>query len=89
MQCAICLLHSTFSPSLISCERRTNVDAQEVCADQTGSNLLPKCDEAHYPRILRGHPVLPGPERQLGAYRCPKCNAYFDEKFNPVTLPAK
>ncbi len=62
---------------------------EEVESDQFGTptpRTKPDCDEAHYPRILRKHLVTPGPERALGAYRCPQCGAYFDENCDPMPL---
>lgn len=58
------------------------MDAREVRADQTGSGQLP-CDERHYGRFLRK--VLPGPEREKGAYCCDTCGCYFDEEGKPMT----
>lgn len=57
------------------------MDAQEVRADESGSNVA-ECDEAHYVRFLRK--VLPGPERTKGKWCCDRCGKYFDEGMADV-----
>ena len=62
------------------------MNAEEVRADQTGSNQLP-CNERHYVRFLTR--ILPGPESTFGAYRCAACGQYFDQDGKQAPSPLK